>query len=91
MTGHQSENGLRILITGSRNWPDDETIDAGYVDLTMARGPLVVGAELKAEKGRLSDGQKGWEAVLRQAYEFRYDLWRPSDWDKIEQTLRRTT
>ena len=65
--------------------------DAGYVDLTMARGPLVIGAELKAEKGRLSEGQMEWEAVLRQAYEFRYDLWRPSDWDEIEQTLRRTT
>ena len=64
--------------------------DAGYVDLTLARPGIVIGAELKAEKGRLSEGQKEWEAVLRQAYEFDYRLWRPSDWDEIETTLRRS-
>ena len=59
MTGHQSENGLRILITGSRNWPDDETIDdaiAAYADDTTFIMGDASGADTLARKAAIRMG-----------------------------------
>lgn len=68
--------------------------DAGFPDLVMARYGKIVFAELKSKKGRLSQAQKEWRDIIDTAVDqdrlFWFE-WRPSDWDEIEQTLRRTT
>ena len=67
----------------------------GYPDLTMVRvsDRRIIFAELKTEKGRLSEYQKEWgEALTQIASEdnaVSYYLWRPSDWDEIEKVLSR--
>ena len=64
----------------------------GFPDLCMARRGRVVFAELKSEKGVLSDEQKDWIAELEthvadrpshEAY-----VWRPRDLEFIMQVLR---
>ena len=78
--------------------------DAGFPDLVMVRDGWIVFVELKSEKGRLSKTQKRWRDDIVWAIgwgEYKpatwhgsgtvYYLWRPSDWDEIETTLRRRT
>lgn len=72
---------------------------AGFPDLTLTKNGLLIFAELKSEKGRLSPQQHDWlTALLKveaaavhagtppcvQAYVFR-----PSDWPEIERVLGR--
>jgi hypothetical protein len=78
--------------------------DAGFPDLVMVRGRWIVFVELKSEKGRIAKAQQRWRDDLEWAIGWSgykpaldgiggtvYFLWRPSDWDEIETTLRRTT
>jgi hypothetical protein len=58
---------------------------AGFPDLVLVRDRVVF-AELKAERGTLSDDQAEWLAVLEGAGVEAY-CWRPSDWPHIEQIL----
>lgn len=60
---------------------------SGYPDRTLVR-ERVVFAELKAEKGKLSDDQRDWMTALAKAGAEVY-LWRPSDLDEIGQLLGR--
>lgn len=64
----------------------------GFPDLVLCRGPRLMFAELKAEKGRLSVEQNAWqEALLRvamHAVHVQVFVWRPSQWSEIEQVLR---
>lgn len=77
--------------------------ERGFPDLTMvrARDRRIVFAELKAEKGRVSEAQAEWQELLEAvAYGDEMDtwdpnrphvdmyVWRPSDWDAIEKALR---
>ena len=57
--------------------------DKGYPDLTLIRRGVVVMAELKTEKGRLTDGQKEWIEASGGTIR----VWRPSDWDEIVSVL----
>lgn len=59
---------------------------AGFPDLTMARGGRLVFAELKSEKGRVTEAQRDWLARLRVAGTEAY-LWRPSDFEDVVQIL----
>ena len=66
----------------------------GFPDLVMVRGERVVFAELKSEKGRVSEAQKEWLAALNVLADVpgspvKVWMWRPSDWDDIVQTLAR--
>lgn len=66
---------------------------AGYPDLTMFRASdkRLVFAELKREKGRLSNEQKKVLAdmeLLANVGRCEVYLWRPSDWDTIVETLK---
>lgn len=60
---------------------------AGFPDLTLVR-ERVIFAELKSEKGQLSADQQVWVARLKAAGADA-QVWRPSDWDQIAETLRR--
>ena len=54
---------------------------AGFPDLVLARRGVVIFAELKSERGRLSDAQQEWLEATGGS------CWRPSDWKTIEATL----
>ena len=61
---------------------------AGFPDLVLVRRPRVVFAELKAQRTPVTGDQRAWlrelDACRVEAY-----LWRPSDWETIEQVLAR--
>ena len=60
--------------------------DAGFPDLFMVRGNRAIAAELKAMNGRLSDGQKEWQARFV-CTPVEYHCWRPSDEDEVRRVL----
>lgn len=59
----------------------------GWVDLFMWRPGEVLAVELKREKGRLTEEQAD---VIRSltAAGIRCEVWRPSDWDRVQEVLR---
>lgn len=59
----------------------------GFPDLVLVRDHVVY-AELKDRRGQLSHEQRVWVDRLRRAGAAVY-VWRPSDWDEIEQVLAR--
>lgn len=79
--------------------------ERGFPDLTMvrARDRRLVFAELKRDKGRTSEAQDEWLALLgrltdescgvppgevRDGRRLDVYLWRPADWPEIEEALR---
>lgn len=56
--------------------------DPGYPDLTLAKGGRVVFAELKVGRNKLTADQVLWLDALPGSV-----VWRPDDWDQIEETL----
>ena len=60
---------------------------AGWLDLVLIRRPRIVFAELKADRGTLSDEQRACIALLRACDQEVY-VWRPSSWDLVEKLLR---
>ena len=68
--------------------------EPGFPDLVLVRGEILIFAELKTEKGRISTAQCDWiEALSRSALaagdHVTVRLWRPSDWPEIERMLAR--
>jgi len=55
---------------------------AGFPDCVLVRPPRLIFAELKSEKGQLSDKQKEWLEVLKETSVEVY-LWRPSDLGEV--------
>lgn len=70
----RTEKGWRTAMTGH----------VGFPDLVLARGGVVLHAELKREDGRLGRGQAEWAKELGDSYR----LWRPSDLEAIKEELR---
>ncbi len=69
--------------------PDSRLATAkGYIDLTMLHPEkqLLMGAELKAPKGKLTKEQIVWMTVLSQYYPVH--LWKPEHLDTIQYMLR---
>jgi hypothetical protein len=60
---------------------------AGMPDLILIRRPRIVWAELKSERGKLTDDQRAWIEELRACGQAVY-VWRPSDWREVERVLR---
>lgn len=61
----------------------------GYPDWTLAcpeRRALLF-CELKSEAGRVRPEQAAWLNALREVETVRAELWRPSDWPAIVETL----
>jgi len=67
---------------------DSRRSQPGFPDLVLIRAPKIVFAELKSEKGKVSQDQ---ELVLAQLELSGMDvrIWRPSDWPEVERTLAR--
>lgn len=60
----------------------------GFPDLVIA-GPMgTIFVELKSQAGKVTEEQKEWLAVLSRSQDHVY-VWRPEDWDYIEQTLKK--
>ena len=61
--------------------------DAGYPDLTLAGHGRLVLVELKSDRGRLDGAQETWRDALRRIAGIEYYVWRPKDWDVVQQVL----
>jgi hypothetical protein len=72
----------------SKGWRTPVQADgAGFPDLVLVR-ERVIFAELKSEKGKLSDSQIKWLDSLERAGQEFY-TWRPSLWEQIVDVLKR--
>jgi hypothetical protein len=60
---------------------------AGFPDLVLIRRPRIVFAELKSDRGKLTDDQRAWLVELHACGLEAY-LWRPRDIDLITKILR---
>lgn len=79
-----ADGGWRTPIQGHKGFPD--------LVLVHERHGRVIFAELKSETGRVRPEQREWATALQattgRSDVVQYRLWRPSDWDDIERTLR---
>ena len=66
-----------------KGWATPLQGNAGFPDLVLARRGVVIHAELKTEKGRVTRAQMTWAVALGSTYR----LWRPSDMDDITREL----
>lgn len=66
-----------------RGWATPVQGDPGFPDLVLARRGDVIFAELKTEKGRVTQAQAAWATALGSQYR----LWRPSQMDDIAREL----
>lgn len=91
----QTERGFQQQVVACAHlfgWRVYHTYDsrrsgAGFPDLVLVRRPRVIFAELKAERGRLTEDQRAWLTALYGCSVERY-LWRPSDWRHVERILK---
>ena len=71
-----------LPLRTATGWATGTMGDAGYPDLTLAKGGRVILAELKTDRGRLTELQERW---VREAGAV---VWRPSMWASIEAILK---
>lgn len=75
-----------------RQRPDGSTwvqnVVAGWPDLTLVRPPEFIVAELKSERGRLSEAQQSWLDDLA-ACGIETFTWRPRDFEQAHARLKR--
>jgi len=78
-------------LTGWRTYHthDPRRSEPGFPDLAMTRAGRVIFAELKTDKGKVSPAQREWLDALALCPGLEVLVWRPSDWDDVEYTLRR--
>ena len=62
--------------------------ERGWPDLALVRPPRLVFAELKSEKGKTTEHQERWLALLRACPSIEVFLWRPSDLERVAEVLR---
>lgn len=60
---------------------------AGWPDLVLVRGPRLVAAELKSERGRVRPEQRVWLDALAAVPGVETYLWRPSAWAQVQAVL----
>lgn len=78
------------LLRGWRVFHDHDSRRnaAGLPDLLLVKPPRMIWVELKAEKGRLSAEQQQWLDALGRCTEVSTFVWRPHQWDEIQEVLR---
>ena len=62
--------------------------DPGWPDVVALRGTRIVAAELKAQRGRVTDAQTDWIAAFNMLDGGEGHLWWPQDIDEITRVLR---
>lgn len=67
---------------------DSRRSEAGFPDLTMVRKDRVIFAELKSERGKVTQAQQTWLDALTGSGTVEVYVWRPSDLDDLEEVLR---
>lgn len=74
----------------SEGWRTPVSADgAGFPDLVLVKdGQPIVFAELKSEKGKITEQQQTWINLIAVCDGNVY-IWRPSDWDEIQAVLSR--
>jgi len=63
---------------------------AGFPDLVLVRPPVIIIAELKSARGRLSSSQRAWLERFQQCSipgRIETYIWRPNDWPDILRIL----
>jgi len=63
---------------------------AGFPDLVLVRPPVIIFAELKSARGRLSSSQRAWLERFQQCSipgRVETHIWRPNDWPDILRIL----
>ena len=62
---------------------------AGFPDLVLlrVRDSKLIFAELKTDRGKLSEKQEVWINALNEAHQLVF-VWKPSDWEHIARVLR---
>jgi len=63
---------------------------AGFPDLVLVRPPVIIFAELKSARGRLSSSQRAWLERFQQCSilgRVETYIWRPGDWPDILRIL----
>ena len=80
---------VRAGLNRRGQWSTAVSGNVGFFDLVLAHrnSPSVVLAELKTEKGVLSDAQRIWWNVVSNGTT-EVHVWRPSDWPSIESRLK---
>ena len=82
-----SEHGFLVYHTH-----DSRRSEPGFPDTVMVKNGVVIFAELKREKGRVSPAQARWlkalEEVSGSTPRVKTRLWKPSDWPEILATAR---
>lgn len=98
----ETEAGFQAAVVqlaelhGWRWWHDNDSRrnKSGFPDLVLVRDGVLIFAELKTEKGRVSPAQTEWLAALELVGHdsvgvVQVHVWRPRDWPTIESTLSR--
>lgn len=67
-----------LSVHSARGWPD----------LALCRPPRLILAELKSERGTLSDAQAKWIELLEQCEGVEVYLWRPADLETVKGILQ---
>ncbi len=65
---------------------DSRRSEAGFPDLLLLRGDVLLVAELKTDRGRLTPAQELWLLRFRTAG-IPASVWRPRDWPLIQAAL----
>jgi len=87
---HQAAILELAQLTGWRWYhvPDSRRCPAGFPDLVLCRPPVLLFVECKTDKGRIRPEQHEWLAALHGCDGVQVRVWRPRDWEEIEETLK---
>ena len=66
---------------------DSRRSEAGWVDLVLVRGPMLLLLELKTESGKVTDAQQAWIDALKKVRIVHADIARPRHWDDVRRAL----
>lgn len=67
---------------------DSRHSEAGYPDLTLAKGERLIFAEMKRDGENPTPAQRKWLAALEEAGAETY-VWKPSNWNETMEVLSR--
>jgi hypothetical protein len=80
-----------IKFAKSRGWAcyhvhDSRHSEPGFPDLVVVKRPRVIFAELKSDRGKVTQAQRAWIDELRACGQEVY-IWRPHHWQQIQKLL----